>query len=120
MGDKRLFTYEELQDHAATVQKVALDNGRAEGRADEREKIVTLLEGLKLYGRSEKTHWNAAIDTAIAAIKSTEDVCPDYGFDGRIRPPRSTEDDQPGPYAKVFRERVCPVPEFPGIKKEES
>ena len=25
-----------------------------------------------------------------------------------------------GPYAKAFRERVCPVPEFPGIEKEES
>lgn len=23
----------------------------------------------------------------------------------------------PGPYAKAFRERVCPVPEFPGIKR---
>ena len=27
---------------------------------------------------------------------------------------------EPGPYAKAFRERVCPVPEFPGIEKEES
>ena len=35
---------------------------------------------------------------------------------------------EPGPYAKAFRERVCPVPEFPAwnpqpgdaIKKEES
>jgi len=28
--------------------------------------------------------------------------------------------EEPGPYAKAFRERVCPVPEFPGIEKEES
>jgi len=27
---------------------------------------------------------------------------------------------EPTPYAKAFRERVCPVPEFPGIEKEES
>ena len=26
----------------------------------------------------------------------------------------------PSPYTKAFRERVCPVPEFPGIEKEES
>ena len=30
------------------------------------------------------------------------------------------EEREPGPYAKAFRERVCPVPEFPGIEKEES
>ncbi len=29
-------------------------------------------------------------------------------------------DSQPTPYAEAFRERVCPVPEFPGIEKEES
>ena len=29
-------------------------------------------------------------------------------------------EDQPTPYAEAFRERVCPVPEFPGIEKEES
>lgn len=77
MGDKRLFTYEELQDHAATVQKVALDNGRAEGRADEREQIVTLLKGLR--GQEMKIAYNTAIEDAIAAIKSTEDVCPTCG-----------------------------------------
>ena len=27
---------------------------------------------------------------------------------------------EPSPYAKAFRERVCPVPDFPGIEKEES
>jgi len=26
---------------------------------------------------------------------------------------------EPGPYAKAFRERVCPVPEFPGIKNRQ-
>jgi len=26
---------------------------------------------------------------------------------------------EPGPYAKTFRERVCPVPEFPGIKNRQ-
>jgi len=30
------------------------------------------------------------------------------------------EGETPGPYAKAFREKVCPVPEFPGIEKEES
>ena len=25
----------------------------------------------------------------------------------------------PGPYAKAFRERVCPVPEFPGIQNQQ-
>jgi len=28
-------------------------------------------------------------------------------------------DSQPTPYAKAFRERVCPVPEFPGIKNRQ-
>lgn len=27
--------------------------------------------------------------------------------------------EEPGPYAKAFRERVCPVPEFPGIKNRQ-
>ena len=28
--------------------------------------------------------------------------------------------EEPGPYAKAFRENVCPVPEFPGIEKEDA
>ena len=27
--------------------------------------------------------------------------------------------EEPGPYAKAFRERVCPVPEFPGIQNQQ-
>ena len=29
------------------------------------------------------------------------------------------QSEEPGPYAKAFRERVCPVPEFPGIKNRQ-
>ena len=42
--------------------------------------------------------------------------CPTCRAQAKLRAAMET----PGPYAKAFRERVCPVPEFPGIKKEES
>jgi hypothetical protein len=45
---------------------------------------------------------------------STIEATLDRRYEELVKP------EEPGPYAEAFRENVCPVPEFPGIEKEES
>ena len=44
---------------------------------------------------------------------STIEATLDRRYEELVKP------EEPGPYAKAFRERVCPVPEFPGIKNRQ-
>jgi len=77
--------------------------------------------------------WNrvARLEEALRVIRGPEDRGPwmliyrnaggGYaGLQAIAETALAPEDSEPGPYAKAFRERVCPVPEFPGIEKEES
>ncbi len=77
--------------------------------------------------------WNrvARLEEALRVIRGPEDRGPwmliyrnaggGYaGLQAIAETALAPEDSEPGPYAEAFRERVCPVPEFPGIEKEES
>ena len=84
-----------------------LDAAIAVVRADEREKALAdakaRIEGERIESDgmdSWENGYHTGIDAALAALTQ----------------PQSEE---PGPYAKAFRERVCPVPEFPGIKNRQ-
>ena len=44
---------------------------------------------------------------------STIEATLDRRYEELVKP------EEPGPYAKAFRERVCPVPEFPGIQNQQ-
>jgi hypothetical protein len=101
-----LITYEEMQAHAATVQKVALDNGRREADREWRDKIEAVACDFDTKAMPDvAASIRALIGGDVGAILYAREWLEEHDHEER----------EPGPYAKAFRERVCPVPEFPTI-----
>ena len=122
----------EVLDHAAPAI-------REQVLADAKARVEGLRQTTSRIPIDQAITYNRAIDHALAALTQpqTEKLgsCVEHGTwdiyeceDGRC--PQCGDKLVPGPfpYAKAFRERVCPVPEFPAwnpqpgdaIKKEES